>query len=102
MASSDPLPTQGDVHATGFAGSWPQPDSRMSTKSDEAASAWCIAVAQRSLDRTVEVKVLTADLEPDNLERFLREQLAMGKLSGHPHSSPSSRSGRPPRVGRTS
>jgi serine/threonine-protein kinase PknK len=31
------------------------------------------------------VKVLTADLEPDNLERFVREQIAMGKLSGHPH-----------------
>jgi hypothetical protein len=29
--------------------------------------------------------VLTADLEPDNLERFVREQIAMGKLSGHPH-----------------
>jgi len=29
--------------------------------------------------------VLTADLEPDNLERFVREQVAMGKLSGHPH-----------------
>ena len=31
------------------------------------------------------MKVLTADLEPDNLERFVREQIAMGKLSGHPH-----------------
>ena len=41
--------------------------------------------AQPALDRTVAVKVLTADLEPDNLERFVREQVAMGKLSGHPH-----------------
>ena len=40
---------------------------------------------QRALDRTVAVKVLTADLEPDNLERFFREQVVMGKLSGHPH-----------------
>jgi serine/threonine-protein kinase PknK len=40
---------------------------------------------QPSLDRTVAIKVLTADLEPDNLQRFLREQRAMGKLSGHPH-----------------
>ncbi|AHK35887.1 serine/threonine-protein kinase [Rhodococcus opacus] len=40
---------------------------------------------QRSLERTVAVKVLTSDLDPDNLERFLREQRAMGKLSGHPH-----------------
>ena len=40
---------------------------------------------QRALDRTVAIKVLTADLDPDNLERFLREQRAMGRLSGHPN-----------------
>ena len=40
---------------------------------------------QPSLDRTVAVKVLTSDLDPENLERFLREQRAMGRLSGHPN-----------------
>jgi serine/threonine-protein kinase PknK len=40
---------------------------------------------QPMLDRTVAVKVLTSDLDPDNLDRFLREQRAMGRLSGHPH-----------------
>ncbi|MFE5704939.1 protein kinase [Rhodococcus koreensis] len=40
---------------------------------------------QPSLDRTVAVKLLTDELDPDNLERFLREQRAMGQLSGHPH-----------------
>ncbi|MGW4332034.1 protein kinase domain-containing protein [Rhodococcus koreensis] len=40
---------------------------------------------QRVLDRTVAIKVLTAALDPDNLERFLREQRAMGALSGHPN-----------------
>src|ERR1700738_5160649 len=40
---------------------------------------------QPSLDRTVAIKVLTSDLDPDNLDRFLREQRAMGRLSGHPH-----------------
>ena len=40
---------------------------------------------QPALDRTVAVKVLTSDLEPDNLDRFLREQRAMGRLSAHPH-----------------
>ena len=40
---------------------------------------------QPALDRTVAVKVLTSGLDPDNLERFLREQRAMGKLSGHPN-----------------
>src|SRR5271155_922289 len=41
--------------------------------------------AQPLLDRTVAVKVLTADLEQENLDRFLREQHAMGRLSGHPN-----------------
>src|SRR5271165_5299169 len=41
--------------------------------------------AQPALDRTVAVKVLTSDLDPENLARFLREQRAMGRLSGHPH-----------------
>ncbi|MFL6084956.1 MAG: protein kinase domain-containing protein [Mycobacterium sp.] len=40
---------------------------------------------QRSLERTVAVKVLTTDLDSDNVERFLREQRAMGKLCGHPN-----------------
>ena len=40
---------------------------------------------QRSLDRTVAIKVLIADSAPGNVERFLREQRAMGRLSGHPH-----------------
>jgi ATP/maltotriose-dependent transcriptional regulator MalT len=40
---------------------------------------------QPSLERTVAVKVLTADLDDENLERFMREQRAMGRLSGHPN-----------------
>nr|EJI95711.1 response regulator [Rhodococcus sp. JVH1] len=41
---------------------------------------------QRSLERTVAIKVLTAAaLDSDDLDRFLREQHAMGKLSGHPN-----------------
>jgi serine/threonine-protein kinase PknK len=40
---------------------------------------------QPSLDRAVAVKVLTSDLDPDNVERFVREQRALGKLSDHPH-----------------
>ena len=39
---------------------------------------------QAALDRTVAVKVLTADLA-ENRERFLREQRAMGRLTGHPN-----------------
>jgi serine/threonine-protein kinase PknK len=40
---------------------------------------------QEDLDRTVAVKVLTADLESENLARFMREQRAMGPISGHPN-----------------
>jgi ATP/maltotriose-dependent transcriptional regulator MalT len=40
---------------------------------------------QPLLDRKVAVKVLSSDLQADNLDRFLREQRAMGRLSGHPH-----------------
>ncbi|WP_458687751.1 protein kinase domain-containing protein [Nocardia tengchongensis] len=55
---------------------------------------------QPSLGRTVAIKVLTTDLESDGLERFVREQLAMGKLSGHPNIVPvfevgSTETGRP-------
>ena len=40
---------------------------------------------QTSLARSVAIKVLMSDLDQDNRERFLREGLAMGKLSGHPN-----------------
>ncbi|WP_027499718.1 protein kinase domain-containing protein [Rhodococcus sp. UNC363MFTsu5.1] len=40
---------------------------------------------QTSLDRTVAVKVLTNDFSEENRERFLREQRAMGRLTGHPN-----------------
>ncbi|MFC7449715.1 protein kinase domain-containing protein [Rhodococcus daqingensis] len=40
---------------------------------------------EATLDRTVAVKVLTADLDEENLTRFVREQRAMGRLTGHPN-----------------
>ncbi|MDH6676863.1 putative ATPase [Rhodococcus sp. LBL1] len=40
---------------------------------------------QPELDRTVAVKVLTPDLDEESLARFLREQRAMGRLTGHPN-----------------
>jgi len=39
---------------------------------------------QTTLERTVAVKVLT-DVSDENRERFLREQRAMGQLTGHPN-----------------
>lgn len=40
---------------------------------------------QAVLDRTVAVKVLTTALEEANRRRFIREQRAMGRLTGHPN-----------------
>nr|WP_271209706.1 protein kinase [Rhodococcus wratislaviensis]GLK34419.1 hypothetical protein GCM10017611_12660 [Rhodococcus wratislaviensis] len=40
---------------------------------------------QTALERTVAVKVLTADLDEQNRERFMREQRATGRLTGHPN-----------------
>ncbi|QSE89351.1 protein kinase [Rhodococcus pseudokoreensis] len=40
---------------------------------------------QPSLDRTVAVKILEADLDEENRARFFREQRAMGRLTGHPN-----------------
>src|SRR6478735_11161846 len=40
---------------------------------------------QAALDRTVAVKVLTVDLDEENQARFLREQRAAGRLTGHPN-----------------
>ena len=56
-----------------------------SRRSDAADSGSSTAAPRPMLDRVVAVKVLSTDLDPDNLDRFLREQRAMGRLSGHPH-----------------
>lgn len=40
---------------------------------------------QAGLDRTVAIKVVTAVREEGNLQRFVREQRAMGRLTGHPN-----------------
>lgn len=40
---------------------------------------------ERDLDRVVAVKVLSANFDSDSRARFLREQRAMGRLSGHPN-----------------
>lgn len=84
MAESDPIGTQRAVGS----------DIRAELSAEGLAHAEEIGrggfgavycCEQPELDRTVAVKVLTAGLDPDNLERFLREQRAMGRLSGHPH-----------------
>ncbi|WP_067885527.1 serine/threonine-protein kinase [Nocardia vaccinii] len=40
---------------------------------------------QKALSRTVAVKVLSSEIDSESRERFLREEHAMGRLSGHPN-----------------
>ncbi|MBY8855946.1 protein kinase [Nocardia sp. CA2R105] len=40
---------------------------------------------QETLSRTVAVKVLSSEIDAESRERFLREEHAMGRLSGHPN-----------------
>ena len=84
MADIDPLPTQRDQHA-GIPAELVAAGFEEPEEIGRGGFGVVYRCAQRALDRTVAVKVLAADLEPDNLERFVREQVAMGQLSGHPH-----------------
>ncbi|WP_016881765.1 MULTISPECIES: protein kinase domain-containing protein [unclassified Rhodococcus (in: high G+C Gram-positive bacteria)] len=84
MTDVDPFATQRDVSgsvtaelaAAGFA------DAREIGRGGFGVVYRCL---QASLDRTVAVKVLTADLDEENRARFLREQHAAGRLTGHPN-----------------
>src|SRR6476469_7158349 len=40
---------------------------------------------QYALNRVVAVKVLSSEIDAESRERFLREEQAMGRLSGHPN-----------------
>src|SRR5215211_7973638 len=83
VMDSDPFRTQRDVgsavvtelSAAGFA------DAEEIGRGGFGIVFRCTQVA---LDRIVAVKVLTAELDEDR-ERFLREQRAMGRLTGHPN-----------------
>jgi ATP/maltotriose-dependent transcriptional regulator MalT len=84
MAHIDPLPTQRDVQ-TGIPAELVAAGFEDPEEIGRGGFGIVYRCVQPALDRTVAVKVLTAELEPDNLERFFREQVVMGKLSGHPH-----------------
>ncbi len=84
MADEDPLRTSRDVNlpvtvelsASGFE------DAEEIARGVFGVVYRC---TQAALDRTVAVKVLTAELDEDNQRRFFREQRAMGRLTGHPN-----------------
>ncbi|MFE3757971.1 protein kinase [Nocardia tengchongensis] len=84
MTDSDPFRTQRDVaaavtHELSVAG--------FDDADDIGRGGFGVVYrcTQTVLERTVAVKVLTAELDEENRERFLREQRAMGRLTGHPN-----------------
>lgn len=84
MAYIDPLSTRRDL-TSGFAAELDAAGFTDAVEIGRGGFGVVYRCRQPALDRTVAIKVLTADLESENLERFVREQLAMGKLSGHPN-----------------
>lgn len=84
MSNNDPFPTQRDVSpliaedlsASGF------DDPEEIGRGGFGIVYRC---TQTGLDRTVAVKVLTTYMDQENWTRFLREQRAMGRLTGHPN-----------------
>ncbi|WP_433602546.1 protein kinase domain-containing protein [Nocardia sp. CA-135953] len=84
MSHIDPLSTQRDL-TSGFAAELAAAGFTDAAEIGRGGFGVVYRCAQPALERMVAIKVLTADLESENLERFVREQLAMGKLSGHPN-----------------
>ncbi|MGW4124504.1 protein kinase domain-containing protein [Nocardia sp. NPDC004711] len=84
MVSHDPLRTQREIGASIPAG-LREAGFEDVTEIGRGGFGIVYRCAQSALERTVAVKVLTSDLDRENLERFLREQRAMGRLSGHPN-----------------
>jgi serine/threonine-protein kinase PknK len=84
MPNADPSQTQRDdpdslvamLAEAGYA------DATLIGKGGFGAVYRCI---ETSLDRTVAIKVLNPNHDNDDLTRFVREQRAMGRLSGHPN-----------------
>ncbi|KXF49079.1 protein kinase [Rhodococcus sp. SC4] len=84
MAADDPLETHravvsavtAELNAAGFA------DAHEIGHGGFGVVYRCV---QTALDRIVAVKVLTAHLDEENQARFVREQRAMGRLTGHPN-----------------
>src|SRR6201988_801785 len=84
MTRADPAQTQrpdadpivAELAGVGFA------DATLIGKGGFGAVYRCM---ETSLDRAVAIKVLNPNHDEEDLTRFLREQRAMGRLSGHPN-----------------
>jgi len=99
MSEDDPLATQRDP-VSGFTADLVADGFTDAIEIGRGGFGIVYRCRQPSLDRMVAIKVFTADVDPDDRERFIREQHAMGKLSGHPnivdiYQVGATRSGRP-------
>ncbi|GAA4474817.1 hypothetical protein GCM10023094_11140 [Rhodococcus olei] len=84
MTDSDPLRTRREVADT-VAGELGEVGFDEAEEIGRGGFGVVFRCNQSVLERTVAVKVLTAELDEENRERFLREQRAMGRLTGHPN-----------------
>ncbi|MDF3306416.1 protein kinase [Rhodococcus sp. T2V] len=84
MVESDPLRTQRDVTSAVTDELWAAGFEDVA-EIGQGGFGVVFRCLQRALERTVAVKILTSTHDTENLERFLREQRAMGRLSGHPN-----------------
>ncbi|MFE7421055.1 protein kinase [Rhodococcus sp. NPDC057529] len=84
MADFDPLTTQRDL-ALSIAAELSTSDFEDIHVVGQGGFGIVYRCRQPSLDRTVAIKVLTSELDSEDLARFVREQRAMGRLSGHPN-----------------
>jgi serine/threonine-protein kinase PknK len=84
MGRNDPLSTQRDLSA-GVPAELTEAGFEDPEEIGRGGFGVVYRCVQPSLDRIVAVKLLSAEPDPDNLERFMREQVAMGKMSGHPN-----------------
>ncbi|MFI7166961.1 protein kinase [Rhodococcus erythropolis] len=84
MMGIDPFATQQDVSGSGAA---ELVASGFESVHEIGRGGFGIVYRCRepSLDRTVAVKILTADLDEENRARFFREQRAAGRLTSHPN-----------------
>ncbi|QSE90769.1 protein kinase [Rhodococcus pseudokoreensis] len=82
MTDSDPFRTQRDVTTAAELGAVGFDEAEEIGRGGFGVVYRC---TQSVLERMVAVKVLTAELDEENRERFFREQRAMGRLTGHPN-----------------
>ncbi|WP_327097981.1 protein kinase [Nocardia vinacea] len=84
MTDNDPLPTRREV-VTPAAAELTAVGFEDAVEIGHGGFGVVYRCWQPKLDRTVAVKILTAELDEDNQARFVREQHATGRLTGHPN-----------------